>query len=592
MDIAGSVSCPVTPLAPGESLTCTASYTVTQADVDAGGVTNVATPDGTPVQGVLAPVPTDTVTVSATAAPEMTIDKNVTAGEPYAAVGDVLSYDYIVTNTGNVTISDLAVTDDRIAVVSCTPTTLAPGDSVTCAGSYLVTQADLDAGSVTNIASPNGTPAQGTLPTPPTDTVTVVADPAPSMTVVKSITAGDPFAAVGDSITYSYLLTNTGNVTINSIVVDDDKVATVTCAAVTLAPTETTTCTGVYAVTQDDLNAGEVVNIAQANGVPTNGTLVSPTDTQTAIATQNSQLSLDKQITAGAPYNTAGDVITYTYDLNNSGNVSLSPPFSVNDDVINSVNCPPDASAVGDGDADLDPGETVQCSAVHVVSQADIDGGSIINTADAAAIDPNGAVVVSAPDTETAVADANANLAIDKELISGSPYTAVGDVVDYTYVVTNIGNVTVNTITVTDDRIATVSCLSDVLAPDESTTCSGQYTITQSDLNAGSVVNTAFASGNDPGGSTATSPTDAETATADQNPALALDKLFDGSNTYAAPGDVVSFTYEIINAGNVDITNISLTDDKIPTVSCPATSLTVGASMTCTGSYTVTQARH
>ena len=81
----------------------------------------------------------------------------------YDAVGDVISYSYLVTNSGNVRLAGpVTVTDDK-ATVTCPAwhggqrgRNLDPGESITCTASYTITQADLDDGSVTNIAQGSG----------------------------------------------------------------------------------------------------------------------------------------------------------------------------------------------------------------------------------------------------------------------------------------------------------------------------------------------------------------------------------------------------------------------------------------------------
>ena len=60
-------------------------------------------------------------------APELTLDKTAITTD-FAAVDDTLDYEYEVVNIGNVTISALTISDDRIATVSCPITTLAPND--------------------------------------------------------------------------------------------------------------------------------------------------------------------------------------------------------------------------------------------------------------------------------------------------------------------------------------------------------------------------------------------------------------------------------------------------------------------------------
>src|SRR5207237_1349052 len=84
-----------------------------------------------------------------------------TANPPtYSAVGQVITYTYTIKNTGNVTLgpAQFTVTDDHIGTFNCGPagTTLAPGGTVSCTANYTITQADLDAGSVTNTSTASG----------------------------------------------------------------------------------------------------------------------------------------------------------------------------------------------------------------------------------------------------------------------------------------------------------------------------------------------------------------------------------------------------------------------------------------------------
>ncbi len=145
------MTCPVATLAPGASTTCTKTYTLTQADVDAGSVVNTATATGTPPTGA-AVTATDTVTTTVSSAPAIVVDKQ--AGIPTGiGVGSTIAYTFIVTNTGNVSLTGIGITDPKVGPVSCPSTALAPGASMTCTRSYALTQGDVDAGHVINTAT-------------------------------------------------------------------------------------------------------------------------------------------------------------------------------------------------------------------------------------------------------------------------------------------------------------------------------------------------------------------------------------------------------------------------------------------------------
>jgi uncharacterized repeat protein (TIGR01451 family) len=172
-------SCPAgaSSLAPEASVTCTATYTVTQADLDAGQVVNTATATGVSPAGQSITSAPSSATVSVVQGPAITIVKSATPSS-FAAAGTTIDYSFLVTNNGNVTLSSVQVTDTDLpglSAITCPDATLAPAAAETCTASYLTTQADVNAGSVANTATAHGDPPGSATPvTSPPSTATVL----------------------------------------------------------------------------------------------------------------------------------------------------------------------------------------------------------------------------------------------------------------------------------------------------------------------------------------------------------------------------------------------------------------------------------
>ena len=81
----------------------------------------------------------------------------------------------------------------------------------------------------------------------------------------------------GDTITYTFTLTNTGNTTVNGLTVTDATIGVSNLAVTpaTLLPNGTGTATATYTITQADINTGSKTNTATANGLAPNGSPVS-----------------------------------------------------------------------------------------------------------------------------------------------------------------------------------------------------------------------------------------------------------------------------------------------------------------------------
>src|SRR5438132_99483 len=90
----------------------------------------------------------------------------------YAAVGDVVSYGYTLTNTGTVTLNAVSVSHDLPSFPTRRSSDLlAPTEFTSCTAIHTVDQADLDAGQVDNTGTGHATPAGGSF-IEPTDSAT------------------------------------------------------------------------------------------------------------------------------------------------------------------------------------------------------------------------------------------------------------------------------------------------------------------------------------------------------------------------------------------------------------------------------------
>src|SRR5678815_3950326 len=230
----------------------------------------------------------------------------------------------------------------------------------------------------------------------------------------------------------------------------------------------------------------------------------------------------------------------------------------------------------------------MNCTASHTIVQADLNAGSYFN---AACVDDGAGGAAQVCDDVTTPAVQNPHLAIDK-VATETSYNAVGQVIHYTIVATNDGNVTLAAVTVTDPNATGLVCVpanGSPLAPGASMNCTASHTIVQADLNAGSYFNAACV---DDGAGGAAKVCDDVTTPGDQNPHLSITKVAT-ETSYNAVGQVIHYTIVATNDGNVTLAAVTVTDPNASGLTCtPAngSSLAPNASLNCTASHTVTQA--
>lgn len=129
-----------------------------------------------------------TVTNTPNAQPSLALAKTAAPIDPAAfTAGQSVTYTYVVTNTGTVPLTALAITEDAAAFTgtgplpapTCPAAPLAPGAQTTCTAAYTITAADVLRGSLRNTATATGTPPSGPPAVSPPSSAELLPRPRP-----------------------------------------------------------------------------------------------------------------------------------------------------------------------------------------------------------------------------------------------------------------------------------------------------------------------------------------------------------------------------------------------------------------------------
>ena len=190
---------------------------------------------------------------------------------------EAINFQYVITNTGTARLAGPVLVTDPPRQVNCPGVNtvgnqdiyLDQNETITCTAAYRVTQSDITTGSITSLASATAggvTSNQARL----TLTPAVPQQPSPTLTLAKTASS-QTYGAAGQSITYTYVITNTGTTPLGpaQFTISDNKLgAPFNCgpANTTLAPNQSVNCSMPYTITAADMGVANIVNSATATG--------------------------------------------------------------------------------------------------------------------------------------------------------------------------------------------------------------------------------------------------------------------------------------------------------------------------------------
>ncbi len=216
--------------------------------------------------------------------------------------------------------------------------------------------------------------------------------------------------------------------------------------------------------------------------------------------------------------------------------------------------------------ADVQPGETVETTATYTITEADVLAGEFVNTV-TASFSGEEDTPFEDDDQVDEIEEPKGHLTIDKvttsEPANGSSY-ALGETITYKITATNDGNLTLTNVKVVDELTGDEWEIAS-LAPGASEEFDTSYTVTEADILAGSVVNTATAEGTSPDPDkpdVPVNPGEEEEPTETEKPSLFVEKTAqpDEDGVYNL-GDEIHYVIKVTNNGNVTVNDITVKDE-------------------------------
>ena len=554
-------------LKPGETATYMALFTLDQAAIDAGGIDNTATFNGTsPAGTVVTDISDDGDTgagdtgddvteliISSSPSIEVVKTAVTTDNNSDNLIGgnDLIEYTITITNTGNVTLTNLTIED-----------TFTDGD-----GNALTFDDNND----------------------------------PQLESSTDSTSNATTLKVGEIKTYS------ATYTVDEVAASTGSISNHVFAKARSPESSTFDVTD-YSDDGDSTTDGD-----DADDDPTNDPTIVSTSYVSSMEVTKTPVILDN----GNGKTGAGDQVTFTITVENTGNTTLTGLTFVDTFTDGDNN----ALTFNDGTTDLqysstdingstpgvlDVGETETYLAIYTITVSDEESGKITNSVTATATSPTAesitdVSVIGIPtdgndeDDPTVILFApNPELQVEKTdtvTIDSDGQTGNGDTVSYDITITNTGNVTLTNInpidvltdgdgnefslTLTYVENTGVSNLSSqgTLISGESATYTATFEITQAVEETGFISNVVTVTASSPGNSddvTAVSD-DPDTTEEDDptitqmyaNPSISVLKtasVIDNGDGLTDAGDLIQYTITVENTGNVDLSELTITD--------------------------------
>ncbi len=564
-------------LDPGESITCTATYIVTGADIANASVTNTATAT---VQGVNSP--SDSVTVFLATSADVSVVKTLTTAGPFT-VGQSITYTIVVANAGPATATNVQVTDTPThltitnvtgggcAALPCTIASIGAGGNATITVTTTINAAGaFDNSATVSATQPDPNPGNNTDNTGNGGITGASAD----VSVDKTLDTAGPFT-VGETISYTLVVANAGPSTATNVQVTDTpsnlSITSVSgggCAALPCTIASLASGANVTINVTATINAAgsfdntSTVSATEPDPDPSNNT---DNTGNGGTAAASADVSIVKTLTTSGPF-TEGQSIAFSLVVANAG-----PSTATNVQVTDTPTNLTITNVTGGGCAAL------PCTIASVASGANVTitvtatisaAGAFNNSATVSATEPDPNIGNNTDNTGNGgTAAASADVSVVKTLVTSGPYT-IGQSISYTLFVANAGPSAATNIQVTDTPtnllITNVSgggcsalpCTIASLASGANTTINVTATITAT----GAFDNTATVSATEPdpnSGNNTDSTGNGGTAAASAD--VSVVKTLTTAGPFNA-GQTISYTIVVANAGPSTATNVQVTD--------------------------------